>query len=621
MVKERARRACRAIRDIFDRTEDRTMCDPRPGVLIVDDLPSNRRMLVRTLSALDVALYEAGSGEEALAIVEREPHLFVALLDVRMPGMDGYTLAETLRQVPQAVSLPIIFISAHEPDAYQPYRAYESGAVDFLSKPVSPRVLLSKVSVFLDLYRQRSELETVVQELAGVNKALSQQTVRLETGAEVMRQIISILDVDALLVRILSLIRERFGYTFAGIWMIGDRSDGEGSTIVLRAGQYGTPAPAPEPSEAISLDAPRSIIAHVCRTGAPYLSNDVQSDTVYLPTDRLPTIRAELTLPLRTSAAYLGALDIQSESSDAFTAEDVTALTTLADQISVAIRNARLYAEVQRLNESLESEVTERTQELESAYRHLELLDRNKSDFITVVSHELRTPLTLIHGFSQMLRSDPVIAEDEIRNKEVEGIVNGANRLHGIVNSMLDVVKIENRTLRLNRERISLGYLLEVLHTRMAPVLEERRLSLTTQGLAMLPEIDADSEALTKVFNELLSNAVKYTPDGGTISVEARKVARGDEDTEFYVEVVVHDTGIGIDPEALEMIFTKFYRTGEVTLHSSGKTKFKGGGPGLGLTVARGIVEAHGGRIWAVSTGHDEAVLPGSAFHVLLPAH
>ncbi len=591
----------------------------RPGVLIVDDLPSNRRMLARSLSTLEVEPFEAGSGEEALAIVEREPQLFVALLDVRMPGMDGYALAESIRRVPKAASLPIIFISAHEPDAYQPYRAYDSGAVDYLSKPVSPRVLLSKVRVFLDLYHQRRELETVVQQLAAVNEALSQQTLRLETTAEVMHRITSILDVDALLTRILSLIRERFGYTFAGIWMIREEDGEEDASVVLRAGQYGTPTPVPEPNAAIRLDAPRSIIARVCRTGTSYLSNHAQQDAVFLPTDRLPDIRAELTLPLRVGTTRLGALDIQSESPDAFSDADVTVLTILADQIAIAIRNARLYAEVRRLNEGLESEVIARTEELESAYRHLELLDRNKSDFITVVSHELRTPLTLIHGFSQMLRSDPVIAEDELRNKEVEGIVNGAHRLHTIVNSMLDVVKIDHRTLHLNCSTLSVDSLVEVLRSRLAPALDERRITLTTQGLADLPEIEADPDALTKVFNELLTNAIKYTPDGGSIAVEGRDMTEEQEGGDRYIEIIVRDSGVGIDPQALEMIFTKFYRTGEVTLHSSGRTKFKGGGPGLGLTVARGIVEAHGGRIWAESAGHDETALPGSAFHVVLP--
>ncbi len=574
-------------------------------------------MLARTLSTLDVEVIEAGSGEEAMRVVTRESHLFVALLDVRMPGMDGYALAESIRRVPEAAALPIIFISAHEPDTNDPTRPYETGAVDFLSKPVSPRVLLSKVKVFLDLYRQRSELEALVQRLDTVNHALNRQTVRLETSAEVIHQIASILDVEQLLIEILSLIRERFGYFFTGIWMIDQ--EGEQDTVVLRAGQYGTPSPIREPGRAIPLDAPRSIIAHVCRTATAYLANDARHDARYMATDLLPNIRSEIALPLKFRDALFGALDIQSEALNAFGAEDVVALTTLADQIAVAIRNARLYAEVKHLNEHLEGEVDERTQQLKTAYHHLELLDRNKSDFITVVSHELRTPLTLINGFSQMLLGDPTVVENSERSREVEGIVTGATRLHAIVDSMLDIVRIDSRTLHLHRRRASLAALLVSLRSRLAPALRERDLSLTLDGISELPELVIDPEAMTKVFTELLTNAIKYTPDGGRITVEGHRLTPKHDGLEHFVEIVVSDTGIGIEQEYLELIFAKFYRTGEVTFHSSGKTKFKGGGPGLGLAVARGLIEAHGGHIWAESPGHDEAALPGSRFHVVLP--
>jgi len=115
-------------------------------------------------------------------------------------------------------------------------------------------------------------------------------------------------------------------------------------------------------------------------------------------------------------------------------------------------------------------------------------------------------------------------------------------------------------------------------------------------------------------------NAIKYTPDGGKVTISGYPVDQGD--TRFPdggVEVVVGDTGIGIDPRFKDLIFTKFYQTGELALHSSGKTKFKGGGPGLGLAIVRGIVQAHGGLVWAESPGYDEEKNPGSNFHVILP--
>ncbi len=582
----------------------------KPGVLIVDDQPANRRLLARALSTLDVNVIEAQTSEEALVIAGQELELCVALLDVRPPIMDSCTLASELRQRINPAALPVIFISEAESDAAHLLQAYDTGAVDFLTKPVSPHILLSKVRVFLELFLQRRQLEAA-------NDALHRQTERLEITAKVSHQITSILDLDQLLLEFLSLVEERFGHSHSGIWMQGDAPRAD--AIVLRAGKYGTRQPVLAPGSAIPMNAARSIIAHVFRTGKIYLSSDTRIDPVYLASEGLDGIRSELALPLRYGHSLLGVLDIQSEQTDAFSPGDITALSTLADQVAVALRNVRLYDEIHRLNEDLEAQVTQRTAELEQAYQQLELLDRNKSDFITVVSHELRTPLTLINGFSQMLSDDEVVTSDALRRQLVDGIVSGARRMGGIVDSMLDVVRIDSRTLRLDPKPVNLHELLTTLSVRLAPAMEQRHHKLTIDALVELPQIEADSAEITKVFDELLSNAIKYTPDGGEVTVHGWSLTPSPDAEDSYIEVVVQDTGIGIGPDHLELIFAKFYRTGDVSLHSSGRTTFKAGGPGLGLTVARGIVEAHGGHIWVESPGHDERKLPGSKFHVILP--
>ena len=136
-------------------------------------------------------------------------------------------------------------------------------------------------------------------------------------------------------------------------------------------------------------------------------------------------------------------------------------------------------------------------------------------------------------------------------------------------------------------------------------------------GWIRLPSIPADKELIYKVFYHVIMNAIKYTPDGGSIKISGRIVEDNPDSPE--VEIAVQDTGIGIDPQYHELVFEKFYQTGEVLLHSSGKTKFRGGGPGLGLAIARGIVDAHGGRIWLESPGYNEKTFPGSTFYVRLP--
>ena len=185
---------------------------------------------------------------------------------------------------------------------------------------------------------------------------------------------------------------------------------------------------------------------------------------------------------------------------------------------------------------------------------------------------------------------------------------------------MLDVVKIDSGTLEIILEPVSLSTVLGKVHEAFLEPLKERNLSLTMDGLDTLPDIEADPELLYKVYYNLVVNAIKYTPDGGSITVSGRRLmAGGKGSSEEGVQIVVNDTGIGIDPKFHGAIFTKFYQTGKVELHSSGKTKFKGGGPGLGLAISRGIILAHGGRISVESPGYDESTCPGSRFIVTLP--
>ena len=139
-----------------------------------------------------------------------------------------------------------------------------------------------------------------------------------------------------------------------------------------------------------------------------------------------------------------------------------------------------------------------------------------------------------------------------------------------------------------------------------------RDLRFEIEGLADLPVIEGDGQRLHQAMWNVVSNAIKYTPDGGSIRILGHQI-------EDMVHVSVQDTGVGIPPEETEHIFDRFYVLGDTQLHHTSKTALKGGGLGLGLTVTRGIIEAHGGRIWAESEGHDEEKLPGSTFHILLP--
>ena len=195
-------------------------------------------------------------------------------------------------------------------------------------------------------------------------------------------------------------------------------------------------------------------------------------------------------------------------------------------------------------------------------------------------------------------------------------IRQAAARLERVVATMVDVSQIDTETLDLRLSPVQVGAVVDMATRSWKEALAERRQVLTVTGLDDLPPIQADGERLVQAFSCIVQNAIKYTPDGGGIHISGRLIGDAQGMT---IEVIVADTGIGISREDLNRIFEKFYRVGDILFHSSGETKFKGGGPGLGLTIARGIAKAHGGFIWAESPGLDEELCPGARFHVLLP--
>jgi signal transduction histidine kinase len=293
-------------------------------------------------------------------------------------------------------------------------------------------------------------------------------------------------------------------------------------------------------------------------------------------------------------------------------------LTVLGRSPSLGIRIlVRMTSRLQDADQQAIDELRKANVELTRALRRLEHLDRTKTDFIRVSAHELRTPVAALMGYTQMMRDNQTVQEHADMQALVEGVRAGAERLHRVFNSILDLSRLITGGAEVRRSPVSLPVVFRGVHTEFAQALEERRLNLEVMGLDDLPFYIGDPDMLYKVFYHLVNNAIKYTPDEGRIAVIGREVEA--PDLGRCIEIVVEDSGIGIAPEDIDLIFEKFYRTGEVELHSSGMTTFKGGGPGLGLAIAKGVVQAHGGRIWAESPGCDEEACPGSRFIVQLP--
>jgi len=325
-------------------------------------------------------------------------------------------------------------------------------------------------------------------------------------------------------------------------------------------------------------------------------------------------LESEVYLPIFSKREWIGMLALGAKiSGNRYTEEDLVTLSALANQTAVALENARLVDNLVQLN----TELRQAYRSLDKANRDLERLDQTKSDFISIASHELRTPLTTMVGYTEMLLEDESLPG--AIKEMIKGISKGTRRLHEIMDSMFDIVQIDTRTQQLQVIPVEIGTLVKEVGKSLEKTFQERNQTLTID-LPSLPTVKADPNLLKKLFQHLLSNAIKFTPNDGKITVNARSIPTQSADLpNGGIEIIVSDTGVGVSQDSRDIIFSKFYQPGDLSKHSTSKTRFKGSGAGLGLALSKGILEAHGGRIWVESPGYDDVTYPGSQFHVLLP--
>jgi signal transduction histidine kinase len=334
----------------------------------------------------------------------------------------------------------------------------------------------------------------------------------------------------------------------------------------------------------------------------------------------LNQLKMELYVPIRRQSMLVGILALGSKAGEApYTPKDHDVLSTLADQTAVALQNARLVSDLKALN----ADITDLNDELKRTNRRLEKLDAAKTNFIQIASHELRTPLTQVRGYADIM-ADAVQSGSPTPAQMAQisqGISRASVRLEEIISAMLDASQIDIEALSLRLTMLSVTTVVRMAVDNYNSAIQQRHQTLTIGDLEGLPPIEGDLQRLCQALSNIIGNCVKYTPDGGSIAIAGRSLretSSGGMEKEF-VEITIADTGIGIDPDELELVFEKFYRVGSPDLHSTGTTKFKGAGPGLGLPIARGVIRAHGGRVWVESPGHNETTCPGSTFHIVLP--
>ncbi len=561
-------------------------------ILVVDDTEANRKILASLLKHSGFQVMLAENGRLALELVAKKlPDLL--LLDVMMPVMDGFETCHELKAQEKTQNIPVIFMTALAATEDK-LKGFNAGAVDYITRPLSQRELLARITTHL-----KNKMLT---------ERFKQQAHFMEKMNDIGQALTSTLELHKVLTLILDELKELVWFDNGAVLICQD----DALEFVASRGF-------PSDTGLLQTTIPyvqdkNNVFYRVVQTTKPLTISDPVNHTDWPAIPSLQNPSEWLGLPLIHQETVIGILSLSRNEILPFTQNDIELATTFASQAVLALQNARMYDQVSRFNAKLEKEVAKRTEDLQSAYTRLERLDKTKSDFIHVASHELFTPIALINGYCHILLSDPTLSIDSNQGKIIEGINKGARRLNEVVENMLDVAKIDNDELHLFFQDLPIYPLCHQIQQSLAADLKERDLNFQIHSsVQQLGSIQGDPEALHKALKQLILNAIKFTPDGGNI------VITGHSKLLSTIEISIQDTGIGIDPENQELIFEKFYQTGEVNLHSTGKTKFKGGGPGLGLAIAKGIIKGHGGKIWAESPGYNEETCPGSTFCVQLP--
>jgi PAS domain S-box-containing protein len=518
---------------------------PPVNVLLVDDRPDKLLALESILADGDHRVVTARSGAEALRAVLRTDFA-VILLDVNMPELDGFQTAALIRGRPSSEKVPIIFMTAVSDLEPGTSRGYSLGAVDYIHLPVQPEVLRAKVSVFVDLYRKREQVREQAEALR-----LQQERELAQRLAEAEGR----LDVETRRNRFFTLAPDMLGIAgFDG--RLRQLNTSWERTLGLTAGELcGRPAP-----EFLHPDDQQAMCDHLrdLSAGAP----TVRFENRHRHGDGSYRWLAWTAAPFREEGLVY------------FFVRDIT------------YRKAAEEARLQLVREQEARHAAERENTI-------------KDQFLATLSHELRSPLTPILGWTAMLRSGELRPEDTSRALEV--IERNAKLQAQLIDDLLDVSRIVSGKLRMDLRPIDLREVVEAALEAVRAAAEKRRVTLSVELGPEPVRVVGDPERLQQVLWNLVSNAVKFSREGGSVRVRL--------DLEADAACLsVGDDGVGISPEFLPHVFDRFQQA------TSGSTRTHGG-LGLGLTIVRHIVEAHGGIAEAASDG----VGRGASFTVLLP--
>lgn len=532
-----------------------------PYVLIVDDEELVRELFKDWLREAGYVVDVAASAAEARARMEQQmPDVLVS--DIRMAQETGIDLLTWTRE--QDPDLPVILVTG-VPAVETAVEALRRQAYDYLVKPINEdtlrrvvaralehrRLLQEKRRLEEENQRYRQHLEKLVAERTATLERRTQQLLLLHRIAHAIGRL---QDEDSLYQQVVSLVQEAFGYTSVALFEV----DPMAGLFHLRADASANMNHFPE---GYTQPIESGLIGRAFREGRALVINNVHEEPEFIPCPGI-NVQSEAIFPIRVGDTIVAILNIDEERENAFDEADEMLLHTLAGYVGVAIANARLYNDLQ---EALKA----------------------REEMFNNVSHELRTPLTIIRGYAELLLEGVLGTLGEEGEEALQAILQQAKHLTYLVNQLVAFRVIEREGIPLSP--VDFGEWLRHTVSAWQPALEQAGLSLEVDIPADLGTIMGNTDFLQQVVNNLLDNARKFSPEGGTVRVRAWH-----DDENVYVSV--SDEGVGVPPEKLDRIFDRFYQV-------NGGTTRKFGGMGLGLALVREIITRHNGRVWARSGG------------------
>ena len=523
-------------------------------VLVVDDNDLNADLLAQRLLDQGHGVMVARNGRIALDMLQKHP-IDIILLDIMMPELSGFELLEIVKADPKLQVIPVIIISAAD-DATNIVKGIELGAEDYLPKPFNMPLLSARIKSSLARKRMYDQEQARLQEIATL------QAIDAELNATLdMRRVMEISLNWAL--------RQVGGE--AGV--MGIVAEDRLHVLAFQGYTYEIY----EDSPFVLLD---QLPAAQQALHAGALAYEPQTERAGL----LVRTQSQIVLPLYRETAVIALLVLESTQPNQWDPEHLTFLKRLGNHAAIALANAQLVEAMRVANQA-------------------------KSEFVSFVSHELKIPMTSIKGYADLLLSSNFGPINEAQTTFLETIRNNVNRKSRLVTDLTDVARLESGQRQLETWPIPLAGVGEGVSSFMRARYEDERNTRVRTVPDNLPDVWADRTRLAQILTNLVSNAYKYTPENGRITICAEEMNSVNEDAEVQpmIHVSVADTGLGIKDEEQKAIFNKFFR-------GSDDQALRSPGTGLGLNITKNLVELHDGRIWFESKYRE-----GTTFHFIIP--